>query len=733
MSTSTHPITILSDSDIKDAFSSTNTPDYILASPDYFPASTGNTFSDPSEDLSNNESPILLPQAPIAPPNVLPSSQVLSLSPMFDPRDFFLPEEILPPQKQARFLSSSSTDSSAPAQILWAIIHRSNTDYVERIWEEFVQSIQTFLADRKNLTTASRRKKKTTHLLILNVRFVGNYGIEIFGMSIPDALLTDEIKGAPYYGKCQEHVAKYHQYLDVEQCKEEEGGATESPKSIKGPARPVVIRDPDSGKIQLLPDVQGKGKEKRRTPMPTKASGHAKSPSLDAILALTDNEMDYDNVVSKIDTKDQDEGRARPNPRDYDEGQAGPNPGATNASTQQNPEQMDEEFTITAYPNNQENLKLPYKDPVILEEPASSTGTLSSLQIFEKELKFTNQFFVEKQQKEEPGKTNVETLVQSMVSVLIHQETSSIPLMTTLVIDLTIIVDPTLVKCIDELEQHMANLLRYNLALEERLDKHRSWLYKLENLNIPHQVSKAVDEIVIDAVDWAHEDYKKLYDALEKSLERDYSDQLLSNLEEARQKKRKRRDLPRTPFGSPPPQPPPLPPYEATSSSKSAASAPQSMAWTTYDTRYESVSVFETQELSLLDSLFQEDSFPDEQVHLFDDETPRMITYQRLIQEKIDVEKNWVTALVSAYETPAENSLLAKTGDIMNFLNWYCRQVNKTELTQEDLEGQAYKVVKAFYLDVIHLQFQMEECHKMLTDQVDWTNPEGDQVRVNVN
>ncbi|GKA95810.1 hypothetical protein Tco_0817905 [Tanacetum coccineum] len=27
----------------------------------------------------------------------------------------------------------------------------------------------------------------------------------------------------------------------------------------------------------------------------------------------------------------------------------------------------------------------------------------------------------------------------------------------------------------------------------------------------------------------------------------------------------------------------------------------------------------------------------------------------------------------------------------------------------------------------------MEECHKMLTDQVDWANPEGDQVRINVN
>ncbi|GJX28341.1 hypothetical protein Tco_0236420 [Tanacetum coccineum] len=53
--------------------------------------------------------------------------------------------------------------------------------------------------------------------------------------------------------------------------------------------------------------------------------------------------------------------------------------------------------------------------------------------------------------------------------------------------------------------------------------------------------------------------------------------------------------------------------------------------------------------------------------------------------------------------------------------------MNKTVLTQADFEGQAYEVVKAFYPDVIHLQFQMEECYKMLTDQVDWANLEGDQ------
>ncbi|GKC03586.1 hypothetical protein Tco_0995196 [Tanacetum coccineum] len=143
------------------------------------------------------------------------------------------------------------------------------------------------------------------------------------------------------------------------------------------------------------------------------------------------------------------------------------------------------------------------------------------------------------------------------------------------------------------------------------------------------------------------------------------------------------------------------------------------MAWTTSDTRYESAGVSGAQELSHTDSLMHEDSIPDEQI------IPS--------SNVSDVENNWASALVSTSKTPAENSLLAKNGDMTTFMKWYCRQVNKTKLTQADFKGQAYEVVKAFYLNVIHLQFQMEECHKMLTDQVDWTNPEGDQVRINVN
>ncbi|GJT45201.1 hypothetical protein Tco_0953916 [Tanacetum coccineum] len=49
-----YPIIVPSNSNVEDAFSSTTTPDYTLASPDYFPASLRNTFSDPSEDLSKD-------------------------------------------------------------------------------------------------------------------------------------------------------------------------------------------------------------------------------------------------------------------------------------------------------------------------------------------------------------------------------------------------------------------------------------------------------------------------------------------------------------------------------------------------------------------------------------------------------------------------------------------------------------------------------------------------------
>ncbi|GJX60063.1 hypothetical protein Tco_0291453 [Tanacetum coccineum] len=250
-----------------------------------------------------------------------------------------------------------------------------------------------------------------------------------------------------------------------------------------------------------------------------------------------------------------------------------------------------------------------------------------------------------------------------MVSVTIHQDTSAIPPMTSPVMDLVYVPDsptvhrplPTtttatatttttimttvplppqpqqvssdsiLLNRLGELEQHIADLVDANQALEERLDKHGSRLYKLENQDIPNQVSKAVDEIVTDAVDWAmnaplrerfrdlpeadmkeilhnrmwesksyqaHEDHMTLYEALEKSMARDNRDQTMSDLVEA---KRKRKTSGASgASGSSQSQPPPPPPSNnqggqststaAPSSSKTAASA-EYAAWTMTDTR----------------------------------------------------------------------------------------------------------------------------------------------------
>ncbi|GJS31321.1 reverse transcriptase domain-containing protein [Tanacetum coccineum] len=137
MSSSTHPITIPSDYEVEDAFSSINVLNYFLATP-------GNTSLDFSDDLTKyhlaslaispfHNNPYMKviqaydvippPQAIIALPAVLPLSPVLSLPLMFDSRDFFPPEEISPPkdietpiESPIPVSPSSSVGSSSPVR-----------------------------------------------------------------------------------------------------------------------------------------------------------------------------------------------------------------------------------------------------------------------------------------------------------------------------------------------------------------------------------------------------------------------------------------------------------------------------------------------------------------------------------------------------------------------------------------------------------------------------------------
>ncbi|GKE77495.1 hypothetical protein Tco_1543615, partial [Tanacetum coccineum] len=117
----------------------------------------------------------------------------------------------------------------------------------------------------------------------------------------------------------------------------------------------------------------------------------------------------------------QDEGQAGPNPSNDTVSQtlstpsvhAGPNlehtdAEATDATSQPQSEQMDEEFTATAYPNIQET----------------------------KDFSFGDQFFNYKPPEANNEKATADTEAESMVSVTIHQDTSAIPPMTSPLIDL---------------------------------------------------------------------------------------------------------------------------------------------------------------------------------------------------------------------------------------------------------------------------------------------------------
>nr|GEU40875.1 hypothetical protein [Tanacetum cinerariifolium] len=293
-----------------------------------------------------------------------------------------------------------------------------------------------------------------------------------------------------------------------------------------------------------------------------------------------------------------------------------------------------------------------------------------------------------------------------------------------------------MMKRIGELKHIMANLIQENKRLEQRLDSHGARLYIFEQLDIPHQVSKAVDEVVTDAVDWAmqaplrnhfrdlpeadmkeilhqrmwetdsyktHEYHMQLYEALEKSMNRDHSEELAKDLAEARKKKKKSR--PSGDLGSSgasgssqvPPSPPPPPSTNQEgqskgsarpSSSKTVASA-EYQAWTTTDIRLRlSISMTPT------DLQMDDDMAPDVQAHSSDDEdignaqipkvNLRQDWWKPLEEERpatpepawsipsSDVPvptNNWASALASTYSPPPKDSLLTQTGDIAMFMD----------------------------------------------------------------
>nr|GFA16592.1 hypothetical protein [Tanacetum cinerariifolium] len=481
--------------------------------------------------------------------------------------------------------------------------------------------------------------------------------------------LTTEISDKPSTAIKSRHGFVGDEEADMERALEE------SIKSMydvpRGPLPPVVIREPKPGKYQPLPQVPRKGKEKvteeqvahdllslqkpkkkspadqyifqRRTSTPTGSFENDEYSPLYADLGQSDSEEEYKKVVPRADAGGQGEGQARPDPVAQAEGQAGPDTGAQDkGQAGSNPD----------------------------EQPKG-------------------------QARPDPG--NAETS-QPMPSPVVHVGSDR----EHMDLDVADVSPQPPHEQMDEGFIATAN--------PKRLDSHGARLYTLEQLDIPHQVSKAVNEVVTDAVDWAmqaplrnrfrdlleadikeilhqrmwetdsyksHEDHMHLYEALEKSMNHDHSEELAKDLAKARKKKKKSPSRASRSFGAsgssqvPPPLPPPPSTNQegpskgsaAPSSSQTAASA-EYQAWTMTGIRLRS-------SISLTPAVLQmeEDMAPDEQAQSSDDEDIGKPAWSIPSSDVPVLTNNWASALASNYSPPPEDSLLAQTGDIAMFMD----------------------------------------------------------------
>ncbi|GJT20406.1 hypothetical protein Tco_0890343 [Tanacetum coccineum] len=219
--------------------------------------------------------------------------------------------------------------------------------------------------DKRNLAHQAQGKKKATIILIPIARHQRYLAGE--EVSDPDSPAPKPAKPTK---QTKPKPTKQSKPTEPKAASKKPKPAPAKPKEKK--CKPVSELEPDTGKLQPLPEVPGKGKEKvgeeqaaqvllhlqttkkkspteqyifqRHTPVPSEPTGHEESSSL--YMAVTQTGPNPDDVA---------ESQPLPTPSVL----AGPNlehsdVEITDPSSQPQPEHMDEGFTAEAYPDVQE-------------------------------------------------------------------------------------------------------------------------------------------------------------------------------------------------------------------------------------------------------------------------------------------------------------------------------------------------------------------------------------------
>nr|GEV08050.1 hypothetical protein [Tanacetum cinerariifolium] len=633
--------------------------------------------------------------------------------------------EITPIDQAHQFVSPPSGD--AIMDFVNQLGYTKVIHFVSRMAEEFVQAIQTFLTYKANMGSPTKKGRKDkphvipycrfTKIIIYfklgNLKFIHKGEIdEVFGMLIPDELNSNNIINAPYYNAYLEMATKHDQKLAAEK----EGKKKTPPKpkpAVKKASKPAPAPKSKASKERTSkasadkPPKPKPAKEKSTKttlPQPAGKGKVVKVRKAKSQFQLVD-EPDEDPAHSEREPKltlTTEEASTGPSPQPLDDTSTNivrDSSSPANAKTgvgydktsNGDPEPMHDDFMVDLYPNVQESLKFSVDEHVFVEDSIRSSGTLSSMKNLEDAFTIGDQFINDKSTEDDP-KNPITLESRPLPEQEVMDEDQAGP-------------DP------GESCRALAGPDPEPTHDEFMAELSTGTLFSMKNLEDEFAIG---DQFIND---------KSTEDEPEKP---DVEAKVVSMV--------------------------PIPIYQASSSvpplstpilvidlspPKPALSTTQAPVFTATTTITTTPLLLPPQQQSLTESKLAERVAALEKKLSTLEQTNKILvnTTRNLGSRPIpgdegpttpepswivpsshipDAMNNWAEALATTYQALAENTLLKKTKDMRTFMHWYCQQMGKTELTQADFEGQVYEIVKAFYLDAVHLQFQMEECYKMI-------------------
>nr|GEX03163.1 monodehydroascorbate reductase [Tanacetum cinerariifolium] len=659
-------------------------------------------------------------------------------------------------------------------QMLWGIITSINVDYAELLWEEFVQAIQTFLSDNENLGSPTKKGRKDkphvipyyrfTNIIISylgrihnihqrsaspfhlaeedfkldNLKFVPKGEIdEVFGMPIPDELVSNNIRNAPYYNAYQEMVAKHDWKVAAEKEGNKKTVSAKQPKSkpvVEKASKPApapkskASKERDSkASIDKLPKPKPAKEKSTKTTLP-QPTGKGKVVKVRKAKSYESDEDDMELAIRMSLESFQAQSQAhtggvairepvakatRPLPVVKGKGKA-ITPTTEEASTGPSAQPLDDSSANIV----RDSLSPPDAETGARSDKTSSGGDTEVLQITEQLGEYVGKQENIKERTVEldqgqagpyPGRT-LESLPPPEQEVINKDQDGPDPgeshgalagpdLEPThddFMADMYPKVHESLKFSADEhvfVEDPISSIetlssmknLEDAFAIGDQFinDKStidepknlmwkRKWVYTLELRDLPHKIDEAIQEKVKEAVqialqtplrdcfrDLSEKDMKEmlhqrmfesgsyksvpehiaLYEALDASMKRGQRDEFLAKKDKSRKRRRDDQD-------------PPPPPSDSDLSKR----------------RRHDTDVFG----SSLPQAPQPEWFKP----IPDDDRPATPELAWVIPTShiLDAANNWANALAFTYQAPAENSLLAKTGDMRTFMHWGTEQ-----------------------------------------------------------